>query len=107
LYIPTRSSSRSSVNRNNPNNLIGAFQQDRWNDGGARGLVAARSFDGGASWARNFAPFSGCSGGDPDYERTTDPWVSFDQAGRAYQIELCIDSAALKPLGGPRVHLGR
>jgi hypothetical protein len=84
-----------AVNPTDTDNIIGAFQQDRWNDGGARGLVAARSNNGGASWARNFAPFSACSGGDADYERTTDPWVSFDQAGRAYQIALSIDSAAL------------
>ena len=84
-----------AVNPTNLNNIIGNFQQDRWNDGGARALVAARSFDGGASWTRNWAVFSECSGGDPDYDRTTDPWVSFDQAGRAYQIALSIDSAAL------------
>ena len=37
-----------AVNPTNLNNIIGVFQQDRWNDGGARGLVAARSMDGGA-----------------------------------------------------------
>ena len=31
-------------------NLVGAWQQDRWSDGGARGLVSAASFDGGATW---------------------------------------------------------
>jgi hypothetical protein len=95
VYTNTEVEPFVAVNPTDPNNIIGVFQQDRWNDGGARGLVAARSFDGGASWARNFAPFSACSGGDSDYERTTDPWVSFDQAGRAYQIALSIDSAAL------------
>jgi Phage capsid family len=33
-------------------------------------------------------------GGDPDYPRTTDPWVSYDAGGRLYQIALSIDSAA-------------
>ena len=75
--------------------IIGVFQQDRWNDGGARGLVAARSSDGGATWARNFAAFSECSGGNADYDRATDPWVSFDGAGRAYQISLSVDAAAI------------
>jgi hypothetical protein len=51
--------------------------------------------DGGASWTRNWAAFSACSGGDPDYPRTTDPWVSYDAGGRLYQIALSIDSAAL------------
>lgn len=84
-----------AVNPTDPDNIIGAFQQDRWNDGGARGLVAAHSLDGGATWTRNYAAFSECSGGNPDYDRTTDPWVSFDRNGRAYQIALSIDSGAL------------
>src|SRR5512145_506695 len=95
VYTNTEVEPNVAVNPMDPDNIIGVFQQDRWNDGGARGLVAARSFDGGARWARNFAAFSACSGGDPAYARTTDPWVSFDQAGRAYQIALSIDSAAL------------
>ena len=76
-----------------PQHAVGSFQQDRWNDGGAKALVAARSSDGGGSWARNWAPFSACSGGDPDYLRTTDSWVSYDAAGRLYQVALSIDSA--------------
>jgi hypothetical protein len=95
VYANTEVEPFVAVNPTNPNNIIGAFQQDRWNDGGAKGLAAARSMDGGASWTRNFARFSECSGGDSDYERATDPWVSFDAAGRAYQISLSIDSAAL------------
>ena len=83
-----------AVNPNNTSNVVGNFQQDRWSDGGARGLVAARSFDGGETWAHNFAAFSECSG-NPGYPRTTDPWVSFDAAGRLYQIALSIDSADL------------
>jgi hypothetical protein len=83
-----------AVNPTNVSNVVGNFQQDRWSDGGARALVAARSFDGGASWARNWAAFSECSG-NPAYPRTTDPWVSFDAAGKLYQIALSIDSADL------------
>jgi hypothetical protein len=95
VYTDSEVEPQVAVNPTNPTNVVGAFQQDRWNDGGARGLVAARSFDGGASWARNFAPFSICSGGDPQYLRATDPWVSFDRSGRLYQISLSIDSADL------------
>jgi hypothetical protein len=75
-------------------NIVGNYQQDRWNDGGAKGLVAARSSDGGGSWTHNWAAFSECSG-NPDYPRTTDPWVSYDKGGRLYQIALSIDSADL------------
>ena len=35
-----------------PNNVIGVYQEDRWSDGGAHGLLAATSFDGGASLGR-------------------------------------------------------
>jgi len=83
-----------AVNPMDPDSIIGVFQQDRWTDGGAKGLIAARSFDGGASWARNSATFSTCSGGSL-YPRATDPWVSFDSTGRAYQISLGLYSAGL------------
>jgi hypothetical protein len=94
-YPNTEVEPQVAVNPTNTDAIVGNFQQDRWNDGGAKALVAARSGDGGASWVRNWAPFSICSGGDPDYLRTTDPWVSYDKGGRLYQIALSIDSAAL------------
>jgi hypothetical protein len=94
-YVNTEVEPQVAVNPTNPDRIVGNFQQDRWNDGGAKALVAARSTDGGASWTRNWAAFSACSGGAPEYVRTTDPWVSYDAAGRLYQIALSIDSAAL------------
>ncbi len=75
------------VNPTNTMNILGAYQQDRWSNGGARGLVAAASFDGGSSWST--APIPGitlCSGGT--YQRATDPWVSFAPNGRAHQLSL-------------------
>src|SRR5512135_1447329 len=39
-------------------NLIGVWQQDRWNNGGAHGLVAGFSVDGGATWGETTLPFS-------------------------------------------------
>jgi hypothetical protein len=94
-YANTEVEPQVAVNPTKPDAVVGNFQQDRWNDGGAKALVAARSSDGGTSWTRNWATFSICSGGDPDYQRTTDPWVSYDAGGRLYQIALSIDSAAL------------
>jgi hypothetical protein len=76
-----------AVNPRNRANVVGAFQQDRWSNGGARGLVTAASFDGGATWTRTFQPFSKCSG-NGDYDRASDPWVSFGPDGRAYQVSL-------------------
>src|SRR5215213_2378887 len=79
-----------AVNPTDPDNVIGVFQQDRWSNGGAHGLVASRSTNGGQSWTESYAAFSECSGGDPVYDRASDPWVTFDTAGNAYQISLSI-----------------
>ena len=71
--------------------FIGVYQQDRYSDGGARGLGASVSTDGGASFTilpRNQLPkFTQCAG-NPLYERASDPWVSFGPNGDAHQISL-------------------
>lgn len=83
-----------AVNPTNPDNLIGVWQQDRWSDGGARGLVAGVSLDGGATWSTRTAPFSRCTGGTlvngGDYARATDPWVTFGPDGVAYWMAMVI-----------------
>jgi photosystem II stability/assembly factor-like uncharacterized protein len=89
-----------AVNPTNPQNVIGVFQEDRWSDGGAHGLLAAVSFNGGASYVNRWAEFSACSDRPetPEFEhlpRATDPWVSFDAAGRAYQVGLPIIDGSL------------
>src|SRR5690348_1220505 len=40
------------------NHLIGAWQQDRWANGGAKGVVSATTFDGGHTWTRSTAAFT-------------------------------------------------
>jgi len=82
-----------AVDPSDPNHLIGAWQQDRWDSGGgAHGNAGAISHDGGATWAESAAHFTLCSGGTTanggDYERASDPWVSFSPNGDAYQIAL-------------------
>lgn len=89
-----------AVNPTNPDNVVGVFQEDRWSDGGAHGLLAAVSFNGGASYANDWPEFSACSDKPetPFFEhlpRATDPWVSFDAAGRAYQVGLPIVDGSL------------
>ena len=75
-----------------PLNLVGVWQQDRWSDGGSQGLGTGSSTDGGRSWARVFPPFTRCAGGNAgnggDYERGSDPWVSFSPNGVAHQMVL-------------------
>jgi hypothetical protein len=75
------------VNPDNPDNIVGIWQQDRWSNGGSRGLVAGVSLDGGATWATVPIPgISSCTGGD--YQRASDPWVSFGPTGTLYQLSL-------------------
>jgi hypothetical protein len=83
------------VNPTNLDNIVGMWQQDRWSNGGARGHVLGVSDDGGTSWDQVVLPeVTVCSGGttDPDhfgnYQRTTDPWVSFGPDGTLHQISL-------------------
>ncbi len=85
-----------AVNPRDPSNLVVSWQQDRWSDGGARALPIARSDDGGATWKVS-TPYGGprvtiCSGGNEanggDYERASDPWVSFAPNGDLYHSSL-------------------
>lgn len=81
------------VNPADPANVVGAFQQDRWSNGGARGLVAAVSFDGGTRWTTRVIPgITLCSGGI--YDRSTDPWVSFSPNGVVHQLALSFNDIA-------------
>jgi hypothetical protein len=84
------------VDPSNPNVLVGAWQQDRWNDGGSRGIVTATSTTGGASWAVNSNTKSSvCTGGTAanggNYERASDPWVAISPNGTAYLMTLSVD----------------
>jgi hypothetical protein len=76
--------------------LIGVYQQDRFSTGGASGLGTSVSTDGGATWRQlgvgALPEFSRCAGAAPgsvgDYERATDPWISYGADGTAYQMSL-------------------
>jgi len=79
-----------AVNPRHPRHLIGIWQQDRWEFGSSHGLVTGVSRDGGKTWTHSFAHFSQCAGGNAsnggDYDRATDPWVTFSPSGLAYEI---------------------
>ena len=83
-----------AVNPTDPQNIIGVYQQDRFAFGGARGLAAAVTHDGGATWSATYPHFSVCAGGTPgnggDYQRASDPWVTFSPNGDAYFISLSL-----------------
>ncbi|MER6121119.1 sialidase family protein [Streptomyces sp. NPDC001795] len=72
-----------AVDPRDPRRVVTVFQQDRWSDGGARGLVA--------SWTRNGRtyhetplPFSAYAPGGAPYGRASDPWVSTGPDGVVY-----------------------
>ena len=77
------------------------WQQDRWSDGGARGLLTGTSFDGGRTWMRTAATFTRCSGGNAanggDFERASDPWISFAPDGTVHQVALALIGQESQP----------
>ena len=92
VYVNAEVEPSLAVNPGNPNHLLALWQQDRWSNGSARGLVSAVSFNGGASWARRAMPFSQCGGGTTgnggNFTRATDPWVSIGPDGTAWAMSL-------------------
>ena len=83
------------ANPTDSSNLVGFHQQDRWSDGGSHGLVADVSHDGGTSWSKSWPAFSICAGGTAanggNYERSSDPWVSFAPDGTLHAISISFD----------------
>ncbi|RQH02097.1 sialidase family protein [Paraburkholderia dinghuensis] len=70
--------------------LLVGHQQDRWNDGGARGLVGVVSTDAGGSWTGSIPTgVTRCTGGA--FRRASDPWVDFAQDGTAFFMSLVLD----------------
>src|SRR5688500_1548003 len=60
LYQNAEVEPHLAVDPTNPSNLIGVWQQDRWSNGSARGLMSASSSDGGQTWTRTPLPVSRC-----------------------------------------------
>jgi hypothetical protein len=96
-----------SVNPRNARNVIGVWQQDRWSNGGAQGLVAGVSTNGGTTWSQISLPFTACVPGailDPftgaPYNRGSDPWVSIGPDGTAYVVGLLATNTNLGPSAG-------
>ncbi|MBZ0251333.1 MAG: glycoside hydrolase, partial [Burkholderiales bacterium] len=81
-----------AVSPADPAHLVAMWQQDRWSNGSARGLVSAVSRDGGLTWSTRPMAFSRCGGGTPanggDFDRATDPWVSIGPDGTVWAMSL-------------------
>lgn len=98
LYPNSKVEPHVAINPSNALNLVAVWQQHRWSGGAAQAVVAAASFDGGATWTRSTAPFSICNGGAPvnggDFERVTDPWITIAPDGVAYWMALAVSGGS-------------
>jgi hypothetical protein len=81
-----------------PEVMAGIWQQDRWNDGGARGNVIALSLNGGTSWTSFIPPnITDCTenpaaaSGFEVFDRASDPWLSFAPNGDLHLMHLVFD----------------
>lgn len=97
VYRNSEAEPHLAVNPVNGANMIAGWHQDRWSTGGAQSLGAAYTIDGGLSWQQVMIPFTRCSGAAPrsagDYERASDPWISFSPNGTAHYMALVTDDS--------------
>jgi hypothetical protein len=98
LYRATSIEPWVAVDPTNTSRLLVGHQQDRWNDGGSRGLVGVVSNDAGRSWTNTIPTgVSKCTGGK--FRRASDPWVDFANDGTAYFFSLVVDPMPTSPFG--------
>lgn len=76
-----------AVDPTNGKRLLIGHQQDRWSNGGSRGLVGNLSTDGGGTWSQTIpGDVSECTGGK--FRRSSDPWVTFSPDGTVFFFSL-------------------
>jgi hypothetical protein len=82
--------------------VLVVHQQDRWNDGGARGLVGVLSrTDDLDDWHNTIPPgVTQCTGGT--FVRASDPWISYANDGTAFFFSLTTNPAAGTPFASSR-----
>lgn len=79
-----------SLNPQLPDNLVAGYQDNRFNDGGARALTYAFSQDAGRRWDEGLVPnLTIASGGL--MERASDPWVAFGPENRVYYASIAFN----------------
>ncbi len=76
----------------NDANLVAAYQESRFANGGARALNYSTSFDGGASWTEGILPgLTVAAGGQ--WDRASDPWVAFGPNHQVYFVSLLFNQS--------------
>jgi hypothetical protein len=82
---PWIAASTRDSNGDGATDVIAGYQQDRWSNGGSRGVYASVLYRG--VWVQVAIPgTSACVGGS--HLRATDPWVTFSPNGVAYFFTL-------------------
>lgn len=80
-----------AVNPAAPENIVAAWQTDRWSWGGANGISSGVSHDGGRSWVQTPVPLlTTCTGGTT--QRAGDPWLTWAPNGTLYLATLGMDA---------------
>ena len=91
---PWIAASGKDLNGDGEKDIIGGYQQDRWSNGGSRGVYASVRYQGG--WVQVAVPgTSACVGGT--HLRATDPWVTFSPDGSAYFFALATSAGKGAP----------
>ena len=76
-----------AVNPFDPRALVVGWQQDRWSNGGSRGLMAGVRSPWTGAWSEVIpGKVTQCEGGP--YARASDPWVDFSPSGVLYYMHL-------------------
>ncbi|MGW0883119.1 sialidase family protein [Streptomyces sp. NPDC002671] len=94
-YLSAEDEPYVTVSPRDPRNAVGIFQQDRWSNGGARGLTASYTHDG-RHFTETPLPFSHCAPGGLDYQRASDGWVSTGPDGTVYASGLAFDATGAR-----------
>jgi len=97
VYRNSETEPHLAVNPTDPDNMIAGWHQDRWSTGGGQSLGAAYTLDGGATWTQVVLPFTRCAGGSGtaagNFERASDPWISFSPDGTAHYMALVFNDS--------------
>ena len=85
LWYNTAVEPSLAVNPKNKKYIVAAWQQDRFDNGGALETGIAWSEDCGKTWNRTIIPYQNCNGGITG--RSSDPWLSYSADGS--RVYLC------------------